>query len=81
MLLRGNTTPTPPPLRPHHLYYYYYYYYYSTDFITATPPPLHLASSPEPFGRCVAARHETERRERPRGITKIKVDTGDVAAA
>lgn len=37
------------------------YYCYRCDSTAVTP--LHLVSSPEPFGRCVAARKRTERRE------------------
>lgn len=76
MLLWGNTTPTPrPSLSPAPT---------TTTFTTITTTTtilqhqtsllyLHLVSSPEPFGRCVAARHE-RRGERPTDerISKIK---------
>lgn len=95
---RATPPPPPPvlSLRSHHhlhLYYYYYYYYYSatSDFITVPSPrsapspsplPLQLLSSPEPFGRCVAARPSREERGRQtRGVHKNKkallVCTGD----
>ena len=76
MLLRGNTTPTPrpslrpPPLKPPPLLLLLLlllllFYSIRLHYCTSTAiKPLHLVSSPEPFGRCVAARHE-RRGERP----------------
>lgn len=54
----------PPPSPPLLLLLLLLFYNIRLLYCTSTAiPPLHLVSSPEPFGRCVAARHETERRE------------------
>lgn len=56
MLLQGNTTHTHihtvPPLSPLLLLLLFY------SITVHQYLPLHLLSSPEPFGRCVSARHE-----------------------
>lgn len=66
MLLRGNTTPTPRPVPPPPpppplllLLLLLLLYFIRLHYCTSTAiEPLHLVSSPEPFGRCVAARHK-----------------------
>lgn len=73
MLLRGNTTPTtppcpsaPPPPPPLLLLLLLLLFYnIKLHYCTSTAiKPLHLVSSPEPFGRCDAARQKW-RGERP----------------
>lgn len=64
--------PPPPPLLL--LLLLLLFYSIRLHYCTSTAiRPLHLVSSPEPFGRCVAARHE-RRGERPTDerISKIK---------
>lgn len=66
---RGNAAPTPhplslpppPPLLLLRLLFYDIRFHYCTS---SAMKPLHLVSSPEPFGRCSAARHE-RRGDRP----------------